>query len=70
VCQTFPLFAPYSSGKYKDRAKLTIQAINQTLPLLNAFETSVSQKKPSITSVQSLLISNDDLEAAKEIKRY
>jgi hypothetical protein len=70
VCQTFPLFTPQSAGNYKDRAALTIQAVNQTLPFLNAFAASIRQKKLSITSVQDLLVSNDDLEAAKEIKQY
>jgi hypothetical protein len=34
ICNSLPLFAPYSSGSYRDRAALRLQAANQTLPLL------------------------------------
>jgi hypothetical protein len=70
VCRTFPLFTPHSAGTYKDKAKLTIQAVNQTIPLLNTLATSVSQKHHNITSIKSFPVSDEDLEAAREIKRY
>jgi hypothetical protein len=70
VCQTFPIFTPQSAGNYKGRAASTIQAINQTLPFLNSFARSVGQKKLGISNAQDLVVSNGDLEAAKEIKRY
>src|SRR6266446_5867359 len=45
VCRTFPLFTPHSGGRYKDKARLTIQAINQTIPLLSTFALSVREKQ-------------------------
>ena len=70
VCRTFPLFTPRSGGKYEDRARLTIQSVNQTVPLLNDFAVSVGQKKQNITSIKSFPVSDEDLEAAREIKKY
>lgn len=35
VLSSFPLYLPNSAGKYKDRAPLTIQTINQTFPFLS-----------------------------------
>jgi len=70
VCRTFPLFTPHSAGTFKARARLTIQAINQTIPLLGAFAMSVSQKQHNITSIKNFPVSDEDLEAAREIKRY
>ncbi len=34
VNNTFPLFAPNSAGKYVDKASITIDSINQTIPYL------------------------------------
>lgn len=70
VCRTFPLFTPHSAGRYKDRAKLTIQAINQLFPFLSTFAVSVSQNQHNVTDIKSFPISDEDVEAAKEIKRY
>lgn len=35
VLAQFPLYVPYTGGKYRDKAALTIQAINQTIPFLS-----------------------------------
>lgn len=34
ICISMPLFAPYSSGSYKNRANLTLEAANQSFPFL------------------------------------
>jgi len=70
VCRTFPLFAPHSGGRYKDLARLTIQTINQTIPLLSTFAMSVGQKQPNISSIKDFPVSDEDLKAAKDIKIY
>ena len=70
VCRTFPLFAPHSGGRYKDLARLTIQGINQTMPLLSSFAKSVSQKQPKITNIKDFPVSDEDMEAARDIRRY
>jgi hypothetical protein len=70
VCRTFPLFTPHSAGTYKDRARLTIQTINQTIPLLSTFTKSVGRVQHNITSIKNFPVSDKDLEAAREIKGY
>jgi hypothetical protein len=70
ICRTFPLFTPHSGGKYKDRARLTIQTINQTIPLLSTLATPVRQKKNNIARIKDFPVSDQDLEAAREIKVY
>ena len=42
ILATFPLYLPYSAGTYRDRASLTIQAINQLFPFLGALSKSVN----------------------------
>src|SRR5271163_3880502 len=69
VCRTFPLFTPHSGGRYKDRARLTIQTINQTIPLLSTFAMPVRQKQNNVTRIKDFPVSEQDLEAAREIKR-
>ncbi|MGA8022839.1 MAG: hypothetical protein WA361_06005 [Candidatus Acidiferrales bacterium] len=69
ICRTFPLFTPHSGGKYKDRARLTIQSVNQTIPLLSSFAMAVRQKPNNITRIRDFPVSDQDLEAAREIKR-
>ena len=70
VCHAFPLFAPNSSGAYKDRAQLSIQTINQLIPVLSDLATSTGQREREITSITQFLISDEDVEAAEEIKEY
>jgi hypothetical protein len=70
ICRTFPLFTPHSAGAYKDLARLTVQAINETIPLLSTFAVSVSQKHCNGASIRSFPVSDEDIEAAREIKTY
>ncbi len=42
IVDTFPAFAPNSAGKYKDRALLTIEAVNQTAPFMCDLATFLS----------------------------
>jgi hypothetical protein len=70
VCRTFPLFTPHSGGAYKAKARLTIQSINQTVPLLSSFATAVSDNQVTIESISSFPTSDEDSAAASEIKTY
>jgi hypothetical protein len=70
VCRTFPLFTPHSAGSYKDLSRLTVQAVNETIPLLSAFAMSVGNRHCKGTSIKSFPVSDEDLEAASEIKTY
>ena len=70
LCRTFPLFTPHSAGAYKARARLTIQAVNQTIPLLSTFAMSVVPIQQNITNIKNFPASDEELEAAREIKVY
>jgi hypothetical protein len=47
--ESFPAFRPSSRGKSKDLAKLTIQSINQTFPLIDSLLSSLSINIPIIS---------------------
>ena len=70
ILQSFPLFAPFSEGSYKDKALLTLQTINQTIPLLSSFATSVGSRKLQISPIQGFPTSNREYEALAELKKY
>jgi hypothetical protein len=61
ILHTFPIFMPYSSGNYKDRASLTIQSINQIFPNLHALV--------SLTGSTSLKIINISFFQQSEIQK-
>src|SRR5688572_3863644 len=44
VLTTFPMFIPGGWGNYKDRASLTIQTINQTIPFLQSLAHSIGRR--------------------------
>jgi len=54
VIHAFPLFLPYSAGKYKDRAKLTIEAINQAFPFLNSLAKYLKNGELVVENIESL----------------
>jgi hypothetical protein len=68
ILRTFPLFAPYSEGSYGTKSKLTIQAINQIVPLLNTFARSVGNKRLELADIESIPQSPMDIEAATILK--
>jgi hypothetical protein len=70
VLQSFPLFAPFSDGKYEDKATLTIQTINQTVPLLSSLATLVGKRKLEISPIQSFPTSDREHETVAELKTY
>jgi hypothetical protein len=68
VLHTFRLFVPNSAGTYEDRAHLTIQTINQTMPFLSVFAQAATRRKLSIVRIETFSSSPDDLTAAHELK--
>jgi hypothetical protein len=53
ILQTFPLYLPNSAGKYRDRAKLTIQTTNQIFPFLREFAQQVTGTLLDVENVTS-----------------
>jgi hypothetical protein len=70
VCYTFPMFQPYSSGTYEQRAKLTINCINQTIPSLGSLATSIDCRPPTVVKIEDFAKTKEQLRSASELKRY
>lgn len=68
MLHTFRLFVPNSAGTYEDRAQLTIQTINQTIPVLSTFAQSATGRKLDIVNIDRFPSSPDDLAAARDLK--
>ena len=68
IVHSFPLYAPGSAGPYKDRAALTIQAINQTFPVLSHFVTTVRQKSVTVILAKDFPKNASEFEVAEELK--
>lgn len=67
LLKTFPLFKPYSSGKYVDRANFTILAINEVIPLLQKYSHNLSTTRATHISISD--VSNvNTLELSQELK--
>ena len=70
LLQTFPLFGPYSSGKYKEKSYLTIQTINQIIPFLSSLGASVGRRQVTITPITDFPTSSEDTQASAELKFF
>ncbi len=68
IVRTFPIFIPNSGGRYKDRAQLTVQTINQTFPALRSLARSTGAKQLSITPIRSFPQSDEDMAAVRDLK--
>jgi hypothetical protein len=67
---SFPLFAPFSEGKYKDKALLTVQTINQTMPLLSSLATLAQSRKLRVSPIQNFPTSDRELQTISELKKF
>ena len=69
VLRTFPLYSPNSGGgRYKDRAGLTVQTINQIFPALSALSTYANGTIISIQNIEDLPNGNFELKATSDLK--
>ncbi|SDR53719.1 hypothetical protein [Paraburkholderia tuberum] len=70
VLRTFPQFIPYSEGSYKARSKLTVQAINETIPLLSELAASVGKPKTPVTEIVDFPDNDEQRQAANALKQH
>ena len=70
IFHSMPLFAPFSSGSYKDRAYLTLQAANQTFPRLAHLLGQVTQARLSVINAVDFPRDGDELDAALQLKTH
>ncbi|WP_233830132.1 hypothetical protein [Paraburkholderia sp. ZP32-5] len=70
VLRSFPQFIPNSEGSYKARAKLTVDAINQTLPLLSELAASVGRPRAPVIEIADFPANDEQRQAAAALKEY
>jgi hypothetical protein len=68
VTQSFPMFAPFSAGSTRNRAVLTIQAANQTFPLMLDLLSRAGRTTEDPVSIESFVDSDDKRAAAEQLK--
>jgi hypothetical protein len=69
VLAAFPAFAPNSAGRVADRARLTIDAINQTFPQLRSLIGSSGRNIIEPMEIADISATSEDRQAAEELKR-
>lgn len=68
VLTSFSAFIPNSAGKYKERAALTIQAINQAFPALQSLADSLNVKPLQVEDIATLSSDEEVADAATRLK--
>lgn len=68
IIECFPMFTPNSSGSIRERAALTIEAANQTLPRLLELLSLTGRKIEDPIQIESFLDSDDKRAAAEKLK--
>ncbi len=69
VLKAFPLFAPNSGGLPPDLAVLTLNAVNQTIPLLRSLAQSCTPRKIAVSGMESFPQSDEDKAAADDLRQ-
>jgi hypothetical protein len=70
ICNSLPLFAPFSPGSYKDRARLTVQAANRTFPVLVRLLDGLKRNALKAVAAADFLEDDTQRQAALAIKRH
>jgi len=68
ILSTFPLYAPYTGGKYRDKAQLAIQTINQVFPFLSELSRTASGNLQSVKNIAEFPRTAHEREAASKLK--
>ena len=55
--ETFPCFAPRSGGDFLQKAKLTIESINETIPAINLLIENLNDFPEPLTPVKTVSVS-------------
>jgi hypothetical protein len=69
ITQNFPMFNPNSAGSARDRATLTIQAANQTFPLLLELLSNAGRHVETPIPIESYADDNCRRAAAEQLKK-
>lgn len=68
INSTFPLFESASIGYYDLRAQLTIESINELIPLLLSLTSNLGYRKVRTVDLSSMTVSEDILSKANQLK--
>jgi hypothetical protein len=68
VLSTFPLYAPNSAGRYKDRAALTLQTINQVFPFLCALSERLNGRLTEVEDIAGIPKTEQEKQAVSTLK--
>ena len=68
ILESFPIFTPVVAGSIRSRAVFTIQAANQTFPLILDLLACTGRRIEDPISIESLVDSDDKRLAAKELR--
>lgn len=69
ILEALPLFAPFSSGDYESRARLTLDAANQVFPILSKSAVFVTNSRYREMSAAEFVTGPAEEAAAKELKQ-
>jgi SAM-dependent methyltransferase len=69
ILAAFPLYAPFSAGSYEDKAILTIECVNQTLPFLNSLTDLIGYKKQNPVEISNFPTSKNEIQSSHELKK-
>ena len=64
ILKAFNLYKPHSGGDYQSRAKLTIQAINETLPSLHRISSLTNGRDTKAKAITSFPVDKSEIDAA------
>jgi hypothetical protein len=68
VLKQFPLYVPYTGGKYRDRAALTLRAIDQTIPFLCELSRTANGSLTSTRDIVGFPKTQEDRDTADKLK--
>jgi len=68
INESFPMFTPYSAGSSRVRAQLTIQAVNETFPLMLELLSRTGRRIEDPVPIEAFINSDDKRTAADQLK--
>jgi len=70
VPSEFPLYRPYSAGAYRDRAALTIQAINQVFPSLSSLAKDINGEILEVIDIATAAKTDAEKASVEKLKAH
>jgi hypothetical protein len=68
INESFPMFAPYSAGSSRKRAELTIQAVNETFPLMLDLLSRTGRRIEDPVPIEGFIDTDGKRAAADQLK--